>query len=168
MLTPREYQRLALGSAIPLRLFELFLSKVQYSDPEDCWEWTGAKHPSGYGAFGWAYRQGFCQRAHRFSWEAYWEPIPSGFQVLHRCDNRACVNPNHLFLGDHASNMLDRNLKGRQARQLGECQGQHKLTEELVREIRESSQSDREWARQLSISHMTIGRARRGRTWKHL
>ncbi len=168
MPTPREYPRLALGSSIPFQLFELFLSKIQYLDPEGCWEWTGAKYPSGYGAFGWAYHQGFCQRAHRFSWEAHHEPIPLGFQVLHRCDNRACVNPNHLFLGDHASNMLDRNLKGRQARQLGECQGQHKLTEELVREIRESSQSDREWARQLSISHMTIGRARRGRTWKHL
>lgn len=87
-----------------------FLAKVGIGSLDECWEWTAARHPSGYGTF---YFNGKWSRAHRTAWELANGPIPEGLLVLHRCDNPPCVNPRHLWLGTDADNTRDMIAKGR-------------------------------------------------------
>ena len=89
---------------------ERFWEKVQKTD--GCWLWTGATIAAGYGelAVGQPRKP---LRAHRLSWEMHHGPIPEGLLVLHHCDVRNCVRPEHLFLGTHQDNMADAYAKGR-------------------------------------------------------
>jgi hypothetical protein len=112
---------------------ERFFAKVDKTD--DCWLWTGGRavdrhSRSTYGVFYLGRHMG----AHRASWILHFGAVPPGMQVLHRCDNPACVRPDHLFLGDRLANMKDMRDKGRQCR--GQRRPTAKITEEVVRQIR--------------------------------
>jgi len=79
-----------------------------------CWLWTAGKHTRGYGVF---FLHGKNVRVSRLIWEIFYGPIPIGLDVLHKCDNPPCCNPEHLFLGTKQDNALDAVSKGREAGQ---------------------------------------------------
>lgn len=91
-----------------------FLSKVDKSSSGGCWVWIGALDGSGYGTF---YFQGRKVRASRWAYERWIGPLGDQW-ALHHCDNPPCVNPEHLFIGDHTANMLDASAKGRHGMQV--------------------------------------------------
>lgn len=108
---------------------ETFDENWKFNESTGCWEWTRALL-EGYGQL-WV--DGKHTLAHRYAWER--ENGPAGkLWVLHKCDNRRCVNPHHMFLGTKVDNAIDMNAKGREAR--GAKHGHAKLTEQDVRDIR--------------------------------
>jgi len=91
---------------------ERFWAKVYKKAKGGCWEWTAAKKDTGYGVF-WVPKQRRLFGAHRIAWMLNNGEIPVGKLVLHKCDNPACINPSHLFLGNQQDNITDMWNKGR-------------------------------------------------------
>lgn len=94
----------------PSTLQQRFDAKWTPEPNTGCWLWFGAMVPDGYGSFSMGGRS---IKAHRASWILHNGGIPGDLHVLHKCDVRWCVNPDHLFLGTHADNMTDLKKKGR-------------------------------------------------------
>jgi len=101
---------------------------------EGCWLWKAGKS-KGYGVIS---NGNCCMQAHRLSWVLWNGPISNGLSVLHKCDNPACVNPEHLFLGTKGDNAKDRDRKGRVAH--GEKHCKAKFTEKQIKQIRQLRQ----------------------------
>jgi hypothetical protein len=106
--------------------------------------------------------------AHRASYLTFRGEIPRDMEVRHKCDVRSCVNPSHLELGTHAQNMRDMVQRGRSSRRPGELHPNAKLTDELVKEIRSSTECSRFLARRLGFSYTTIKDVRSRRSWRHV
>jgi len=138
------------------------------NDDTRCWHWTGARQPGSYGTIR---DNGTTKVAHRVSYEiAHGVKLDSRVTVCHACDNRICVNPNHLWLGTIGLNNADRHQKGRSrgGSLKGNANPMSKLSEYDVREIRSSSDPLAVVAAQFGIRFQTVSDIRRRRTWKHV
>jgi len=132
-----------------------------------CWEWQGAKDKDGYGKFSLK-----SLRTHRYSWVMHFGKIPKGVFVLHHCDNPSCVRPSHLWLGTHQDNMDDMRRKGRENFAKGEGHSQAKITNKVVRKIRELSKrpelTQEKIGEMFGISQTQTGRIIRKKLWRHV
>lgn len=153
-----------------------FWARVGKTDT--CWLWTGYCVPGGYGSLyiknnrtpddtRW---RAWMMSAHRVSYLLHYGEIPDDKGVLHRCDNRACVNPEHLWLGNNADNVRDMTDKGRWARgRQGVLHVGAKLSEEDVFAIRaEHRRLINDLAARYGVTRQLIRQIFVGRVWKHV
>lgn len=146
-------------------LKERLVAKAKANPDTGCWDWTASKS-KGYGQIMVGEKP---QRAHRVSFEIFRGEVPDDLHVCHRCDNRACINPEHLFLGTNADNTADKVAKGRQHRLRGTAHGMAKLTEADVLTIRSATHAtDPELAARYGVGPEAISAVRHRRNWKHI
>lgn len=159
-------------------LKERLLAKVDIDPVSGCWNWTGARNDNGYGQVFDCIR-GIAVLAHRASYETFVEAIPDvggyhGACVCHRCDNPACINPDHLFIGTQGDNVRDMAAKGRHPTSRKNptyAPAKHpmaKLTIDVVEKLRSRAHSPGELAllaAQLGVSNNTLRQAASGKTW---
>lgn len=131
------------------------------NDP--CILWTQAKDRAGYGI---SWKDGKFIRAHRKAYIETHGPIQSGLMVRHTCDNRSCINPNHLILGTAKQNSQDMVERNRQAK--GIKVGTSVLNEDAVRIIRSLSGTSRQLANFIGCSMTTIKDIKTNKYWKHV
>lgn len=128
-----------------------------------CWECISHSHDEdGYPRLRWGKHRAMMY----FFYETYKEKVPEGMCLCHKCDNRKCVNPEHLFVGTSQENTADRHAKGRSAK--GSMVGSSKLTEPQVKEILESTEPGTVLAKRFNVKPATISAIRHGRNWKHM
>ena len=107
---------------------------------QNCWNWIGETR---FGGYGYLYLGNHKYiRVHRFSYKLHKGKIPTGLLVCHSCDNRICVNPDHLWLGTHKDNAIDKMKKGRQVIPKGEKNWGCKIKWEEVKKMRELYKSE--------------------------
>ncbi len=137
-----------------------------------CWIWTGGLDGYGYGRMQVGGRAGITLRAHRASYEIHHGEIPEGMCVLHKCDERRCLNPGHLRLGTRPDNTRDMMAKGRHRCGFGERSGRSRLTEADVLSIRAQYETGgvTQWelSRRFNTARSNISAVVTGATWRHV
>lgn len=149
------------GCSRKIRSKEIFDSN--YEKTSGCWNWSGAVNSRGYGKIG------NNDLAHRRAYEYVYGKISKGLCVCHKCDNRLCVNPAHLFLGTIGQNLQDMTDKGRRAR--GSKIASSILTEDQVRQIRNKREAGAlysELAEEFNVSWTNIKYIIKRKSWKHV
>ena len=150
-----------------LEMPDRFWSKTIPVTESGCWVFTGCVDEIGYGRFPYLQEN----KAHRVAWMLTHGEIPKHLKVLHQCDVRCCVNPNHLFLGTQKDNVDDCVKKGRNVSvpKHGETNPMAKLKSHQVQEIRtrvSMGEKQKSLCHVYGVSPMTISRVVRGETWK--
>jgi hypothetical protein len=133
---------------------------------QDCWAWTGWLNKDGYGHFKF---KGSRTAAHRVSYQLAFGPIAANQFVCHRCDNRKCVRPDHLFVGNHQANMRDMVLKNRSV--FGEQHRSAKLDERdvwLIKRLSALGVGQRELGQAFGVATSTVAHIVTGRTWSRV
>jgi hypothetical protein len=131
-----------------------------------CIPWRGTVGANGYGTLSVNNKHVY---AHRIAYELFKEPIPEGFLVRHSCDNRICVNHEHLLIGTDLENNRDRWERGKP--NIGSLHGMSRLSEDEVREARRLRKSGvplKEVAKTLGIPYQTASSITNGSRWKHM
>lgn len=143
--------------------------KFVIKNPEGCWDWSGCcpENP-GYGQF----RSNMkIYRAHRASWAIHFGEIPKGMLVLHKCDNRRCSNPEHLFLGTKKDNTHDMINKGRNTFFGAKGTDNHRAklsikAVKMVKRLLKDGFKSEKIASKLKVPHSTIRNIKYNYTWK--
>ena len=149
-----------------------FMAKVKVQ-ANGCWEWTGKIHNSGYVTF---FSNGKAMLAHRWSYQYYKGLLHPSMFVCHSCDNRICVNPDHLWLGDASDNMKDMVSKNRHKNQTGSQNNFSKLSETAVKDIKARGYfggapkggNIKELAEEYNVSYDTVRSIVKGVSWTHV
>ena len=152
-------------------LAERFARYIGETTDSGCILWTGSRAAHGYGHIGGTVDgRRTMLLAHRVAWELANGPIPDGLQILHRCDNPPCINVDHLFLGTHMDNHVDKAQKGRGPR--GEKNPKAKLAAHHVREIRKryasATVTQLQLAKEYHVHLSTIERIVAKTSWGHI
>lgn len=147
----------------PKPLADRFWAKVDVGKPDECWNWTGAKHPFGYGKI-WT-GEGF-KPSYHVSFLLVGNTIPAGMLLRHKCDNPSCVNPAHLEVGTTKDNIQDK--LDRKRGNNGIKHGNSKLSDADVLAIRSSSEKGIRLAELYGVSRSVISMIKSGKAWKHL
>ena len=153
------------------RLDKKFFDNIQVVE-SGCWEWQSVIANNGYGVLQVGKNTGpshYHESAHRYSYRLHFGEFPREMHVLHKCDNKKCVNPDHLFLGTNLDNIKDKIAKKRH--KVGEQVSNSKLTEDKVREIcelRTLGLSYRRIAEIFESSETNVIRICKGKSWAHV
>lgn len=145
-----------------------FWGWVDRRGDDACWPWRGFLDEGGYGHMA---VKGQTIRAHRLAYMLMFGKIPGGLNICHKCDNPACCNPKHLFVGTTAENNVDRARKGRSADRRGERGPRAKLTSESVwemRGLRERGTTYSKLSKMFGVSPSVVRRVCRHEAWTHI
>jgi predicted XRE-type DNA-binding protein len=158
-------------------IYQRFMSKVSPEPMSGCWLWTGAVNRIGYGMFHLKHdkktNKSYAALAHRFSFEFHTGKDLGELYALHKCDNPACVNPDHIYAGTQADNVADMDAKGRRINRplCGSKHSNSKLKEDdilHIKTLRNMGLKQKEIGNIFGVSQVQIGNILRGKQWNHL
>ena len=153
-----------------MEFHERFWSKVEVAQPWECWGWKAGVDHHGYGQFS---IDGHKNGSHRIAWQIINGDIPDGMYICHHCDNPACTNPAHLFLGTAKDNASDRDQKGRGSGGWS-LKGGHvsaKLSDDevvCILQMFDDGVNRDEIADEFSTSRRNVDLIGARRTWRHI